>query len=208
MTQGQLAERLHVDQGTISRWERGVESPRPARRAALSKLLLRDESRRVILRGLAFVRQDYLPSTLLDSRLRLLEISPSGARHFRSRGLDPDAMIGISLDRYAERVGNPEIKGLLHKNLSGSGLLKGDALLFRFVRNRMGKGHATVYEPIFEDGELIGILNFVTAYFDLPNNGRDTFELIETVRADDPSKAIVMHRGPKADDAAKALRRI
>lgn len=80
LTQGQLAELLHVDQGTISRWERGVESPRPARREALSKLLLKDESRRAMLRSLAIVRQDYLPSTLHDGELTLSEISASAER--------------------------------------------------------------------------------------------------------------------------------
>lgn len=115
-------------------------------------------------------------------------------------------MIGTSLERYAERVGNSDLKELLEKSLFGSGLLKGDALLFRFVWNRKGKGHATVYEPNFEDGKLIAILNFITAYFDLSNNGTDTFELIETVRADDPSKAIVLYEGANSKEAAKALR--
>ena len=44
ITQRQLADRLNVDQGTISRWERGVEGPRPAREAALRDMLMEDDS--------------------------------------------------------------------------------------------------------------------------------------------------------------------
>lgn len=207
MTQRQLADMMGVDQGTVSRWEREVESPRPARRAALGRLLIRDESRRAMLRSVAFVRQDYRPSTLLDSQLRLVEISESGKRHFRDRGLDPDAMIGINLQSYAARLENPSIHDQLAKTLAESGLLAGEALFFRFVRNHKGSGHATVYEPIFEDGELLGILNYVTAYFELPKTDEDTFELVEAVTIDDPTSAQVLLRGRHAETAWAALRR-
>ena len=155
MTQHELTERMNVDQGTISRRERGMESPRPARRAALNDLLLQDESRRAMQRALAIVRQDYMPSTLLDGRLRLAEVSESITRPFLSRDLDPDRLIGLSVESVSERWGMP----YLYETLSQSGLLEGDALLYRFVRNHHGHGHATVYEPIFEDGRLVGILN-------------------------------------------------
>jgi transcriptional regulator with XRE-family HTH domain len=207
MTQKQLAERLNIDQGTVSRWERGAESPRPARRAALQELLMRDDSRRAMLRSIAIVRQDYLPSTLLDNKLRLLEVSKSGERHFRERGLDTNNIIGKDIDSLAARVGNSEFQIRFKETLTQSGLLTGDALLFRFVRNHKGRGHATVYEPIFEGGKLLAILNYVTAYFDLPRIDENSFELIETVRTDDPSKAIVLHRGPHAEDAERALRK-
>jgi len=206
MTQRQLAEQLHVDQGTVSRWERGVENPRPARRAALSALLLRDESRRAMLRSLAFVRQDLLPSTLLDNRLNLVEISTSGKNHFRQRGFDPDGMIGRSLQTYASRIGNPAIQEQLEETLKQSGLLTGEALLYRFIRNHKGRGHATVYEPIFEDGQLVGVLNYVTSYFDLPGTDNDTFELIEVVRTENPSDAVVLQRGAHFAAAQRALR--
>lgn len=202
MTQVQLAEKMGVDQGTVSRWERGLEAPRPARRAELQNLLLRDENRRALLRSLAIIRQDYLPSTLLDSKLTLLEISSSGKRHFRDRGRDPDSIVGMRLERYAERMGT----GPLHDQLLTSGLLSGDALLFRFVTNFKGRGHATVYEPLFEDGALIGLLNYVTANFELPANDEVSIELIEAVRADDPSNALILHKGTFADAAMRALR--
>lgn len=201
MTQRQLADQLNVDQGTVSRWERGTESPRPARRAALQNLLLRDQSRRAMLRSLAFVRQDYLPSTLLDGKLRLVELSESAKRHFLARGQDPDALMGMSLERYSDRIGKPGFLGSVRE----SGLLDGDCLLFRFVSNFKGRGHATVYEPIFEDEELIGVLNYVTSYFELPWQEKATLELIEIVRTEDPLSARILHRGPNADDALHAL---
>lgn len=202
MTQRQLADRLQVDQGTVSRWERDVEAPRPARSAELQKLLLRDESRRAMLRSLAFVKHDYLPSTLLDNRLRLVELSASGRRHFIERGRDPDALIGMSLERYSDRIGKPAFLDTVRE----SGLLNGDCLLFRFVTNFKGRGHTTVYEPIFEDGHLIGVLNYVTSYFDLPPQQQESLELIEAVLVDDPSHAEVLHRGPNASEAIRALR--
>lgn len=202
LTQGQLADRLQVDQGTVSRWERGLEDPRPARRAELQNLLLRDESRRAMRRGLAMVRQDYLPSSLLDSRLRLQEISASGKRYFSGLGKDPDALIGMDFDRYCGRIGATQ----LYEQLAASGLLSGDALLFRFVVNNGGRAHATVYEPIFESGALVGILNYLTARFDLPSDGGRSVELIEVVRTDDPSRAIPLHRGVQAEAACAALR--
>ena len=202
MTQRQLAEQLNVDQGTVSRWERGVEAPRPARRAALQNLLLRDQSRRAMLRSLAFVRHDYLPSTLLDGKLRLVELSASGKRHFVARGRDPDALVGMTLDRYSDRIGKPGFLAAVRE----SGLLDGDCLLFRFVSNCNGRGHATVYEPIFEDEHLVGVLNYVTSYFELPRQNDEAVELIEIVRTEDPSSATILHRGPNAEQALRALR--
>ena len=204
LTQRQLAERMHVDQGTISRWERGIESPRPARRAALNDLLLQDESRRAMQRSLAIVRQDYMTSTLLDSKLRMVEMSATAERHFRSRGYDPKRLYGMSVEEIAERLG---MEGF-YKTLSQSGLLEGDALLFRFVRNNRGRGHATVYEPIFEDGRLVGILNYITRYFDFDADAVDTIELIEAVRTGDPTRAEILHRGPNADEALRLVRSV
>ena len=124
-----------------------------------------------------------------------MEISESGKRHFRSRGENPDALLGMSLARYSARSGEDDFEARLHD----SGLLSGDALLFRFIRNYEGRGHATVYEPIFEDGKLIGILNYVTDYFELPASTDRSIELIEVVRTDAPSTAEILHRGALGD---------
>lgn len=202
MTQHQLAEQLNVDQGTVSRWERGVESPRPSRQGKLRAILLRERDRRAMQRGRAFVAQDVRPSTLLDSQLRLVAISRSARKHFASRGKDPDALIGMSLEQFSDRYGVT----IILKHLISSGFLSGDCIFFRFIQNSLGRGHVTVYEPILEDGVLVGVLNFLTHYFDFANKDHKGIELIEIVRFDDPSRAHVLHRGPNAEEAIKALR--
>lgn len=201
LTQAQLAEATQVDQGTVSRWERGIETPRASRQAELQRLLLRDEGNRIMQRSLAIVRQNYLPASFLDHRLRLLEISASGKRYFRAAGRQPESLIGVDFERYAERLGVVP----LHQALVESGLLTGDVLLFRFVASNGGKAHATVYEPVFADGSLAGVLNYIAASFPLPHRPGPSVELVEVVRTDDPSRAIQILRGPLADQALRAL---
>ncbi|SIO42534.1 Helix-turn-helix [Rhodovulum sp. ES.010] len=198
ITQRELGERLNVDQGTVSRWERGVEIPRPARQAALRSLLLRDEERRHLNRSLAVVRHNLRPATLLDRNLRLLEMSASGELIFRKRGQDPSKLLGITFDRYLDRIGNPE----MWKHVQESGLLTGDALLFLFTVNARGSGNTIVWEPILEDGELIGVLNYVSHEFAFPANQEFTIEHVGFVPADDPARLITLHRGKRASHVA------
>ena len=190
-----------MDQGTVSRWERGVESPRPASELALRNLLLAGESRRAMLRSIAFVRQDYMPSTLLDKNLRVVEMSASARRHYLERGMNPDILVGLDAGRFAARLGVPDFEKALHD----SKLFHGEVLLLRFVVNNGGRGHSTVYEPIFEDGNVIGALNFVTNYFALPKNRKLTIELMEVVPVDDPSTSRTLRKGPNWDAARRAL---
>ncbi|MCR9157947.1 MAG: helix-turn-helix transcriptional regulator [Rhodobacteraceae bacterium] len=201
MTQRQLAEQLHVDQGTISRWERGVEAPRPSRQLELQTLLMRDHDRRAMQRALAFIEQDLLPSTLLDSQLRLIALSASAREHILSRGKNPDALIGMSLDRYSDRFGAQ----VLLKHFARSGFMDGDCLFLRFVQNYHGRGHVTVYEPVLEDGRVVGVLNFVTKYFEFSGNQGNEIEAIEIIPTGDPSKATLVHSGPNANEAIRAL---
>jgi hypothetical protein len=90
--------------------------------------------------------------------------------------------------------------------LQRSGVLTGDALLLRFVRNDRGHGHVTVYEPIFASGELVGVLNFVTKVFRFDKNTASTLELVEVVPADDPGRMHVLHEGRRRQEAMAAVR--
>lgn len=204
ITQRQLAERLDVDQGTVSRWERGIDGPRPRRAAALRDLLVKDEDQRALARALAVVRHDLMsaPASFLDSRMRVAELSPSGSEFLRRRGYDPQSLIGKDVFAWSDRFRLPDFP----KMLQDSGILSGDALLFRFVRNERGRGHATLYEPIFASGEMIGVLNYVTAMFDFPGNDESTFELVECVPANAPNRIETLHAGARSDAARVALR--
>ncbi|MGG7644795.1 helix-turn-helix domain-containing protein [Rhodovulum sp. YNF3179] len=193
VTQQELACRIDVDQGTVSRWERGVERPRPARMAKLHTLLLRDEERRQVKKSIAVVRHDFLPATLLDENLRLIEASASAERLFRDRGQKLSQLMGVSFESYADRMGVPTLMAHVRE----SGLLRGDALFFRFVVNAYGKGNATVWEPVFEDGRLVCVLNYVAAMFSFPANDEFTIELVDFVPGEDPSEVTQLHRGPR-----------
>ncbi|MEX5729154.1 transcriptional regulator with XRE-family HTH domain [Rhodovulum iodosum] len=195
ITQSQLGDQLGVDQGTVSRWERGVENPRPARQSTLRNMLLRDDEQRHLVRSISLVRNDLMPATLLDSRLRLREASASARRHFRDRGCEPSKMIGTGLDRYADMMGFPE----LADHVRHSGLLCGDALLFRFTINFRGKGHTTVWEPILKDGHLVQVLNYVSCYFAFPANTEVSLEQVDVVSADSDGAMTALHRGTRAD---------
>lgn len=157
---------------------------------------------RALQRSLAVVRHNLLPSFLLDHKLQLIEISASGQRHFRQQGCDPGSLIGMDLERFANRIGFP----LLNRELRHSDFLSGDELLFHFVSNFDGRGHSTVYEPIFEDGALVGVLNYVSAYFDLPKNGGFSVETIEAIESDDPLNSLVLYSGAHAAEAQSAVR--
>ncbi|MWD26256.1 helix-turn-helix domain-containing protein [Aquicoccus sp. SCR17] len=194
ITQHQLADRIGVDQGTISRWERGVENPRPRRAARLRQLLVRDEERRHMDRSLALIRHDLQQATLLDERLKIVEISASGERFFRARGQDPTRLLGMSFDRYVDRIGAPK----LMDQVAECGLLKGDALLFRFTVNARGRGNTTVWEPIFQGGKLAGVLNFVSSLQSFPPNDDFSIECVDFVPAYEPDSMVPLYRGKRA----------
>lgn len=194
LTQRDLAERLNVDQGTVSRWERDVDTPRPRREADIRGLLLKAEENRLLTRNLSIVRLNLMPSTLLDRRLRLIEASESALEHYRRRGIDPAALFGKTFDSYAHRVGFPE----LLKHLQTAGLMSGHALMFRFTMNFQGAGHTTTWEPLIEDGNVVGVLNYASSYFDFPANAERSLERVDFVPTDG-QELITLHHGPRAE---------
>ncbi len=104
-------------------------------------------------------------------------------------------MLGMSFERYQDRIGMPELVDYVRQ----SGLLTGDALLFRFTVNACGKGNTTAWEPIFEGGELKGVLNYVAASFAFPENTDFSLELVEFVPTAKPESRVVLHRGKRFD---------
>ncbi len=203
ITQKDLAAWLDVDQGTVSRWERGASTPRPKALAAMRALLLKDEERRVRDRSIAMVRNNLLPATLMDPRLRLGEFSGQAVNHYKQRsGTDLRSLIGSSLEAQANRSGYPELWDCIVR----SGLLEGDAIIFSFVINSRGKGHVTVCEPFLEDGEVAGFLNYVSHYFDFPANEERALEFAQFVPAGEPTRDQVLYRGHRAKFYEQMLR--
>jgi transcriptional regulator with XRE-family HTH domain len=194
LTQFELGELMNVDQGTISRWERDIESPRPARQAKLRSVLVREEDRRHMNRCLAIVRNNVMPSTLLDANLRLVEASASAKAFFRARGQDFEKIMGTTFYQYLDRIQQPELADIM----TSAELESGNALLFRFATNYKGNGNLTVWEPVFEDGEFVAIYNFVSSTFSFPENHELSIEYADLVTTQDPNQLITLFEGPMA----------
>ncbi|WP_050927615.1 helix-turn-helix domain-containing protein [Aestuariivita boseongensis] len=202
ITQTGLAAWLDVDQGTVSRWERGVSRPRPSTLAAMRTLLIQDEERRVRDRSIAMVRNNLLPATLMGPGLHLKEFSSFAVAHYNQRsGTDLRRLVGSSLETQASRSGYPQLWDCVLR----SGLLEGEAIIFTFAINSRGKGHVTVCEPFFEDGAIAGFLNYVTRYFDFPENKERTLEFAQFVPASDPTQNRVLYRGQRAEFCEQSL---
>lgn len=184
-----------MDQGTVSRWERGVDVPRPRREGELRRLLLKEGENLLLTRNLAIVRLDMFPSTLLDRKLRLVELSASAKAHYKSRDIDPNALLGKTFEAHAHQRGHPA----LLEHLRASGLMKGDALMFRFSLNRQGAGHTTIWEPLVEDGQVIGVLNWVSEYFEFSENAENSIERVDYIPKDGQD-LIRLHEGQRVEE--------
>lgn len=194
LAQSGLADKFDVDQGTVSRWERGIDSPRPSRISSLHELLRRDDTKRSVARALSLVRNDLKVAVFLDQDLRLREQSASARRFYRNRGCDPSKFIGKSFEDHAEVAGQPQMIGYLEQ----SGLKRGQVLHFRFAVKNCGQGHTTIYEPVFEGDPFMGMMGYMSARFDFPPNEEYTIELVDYVPAEDPFSLVTLYRGPRA----------
>lgn len=193
LTQQALADLLDVDQGTVSRWERGVERPRPARVARLHDLIGRSDARH-LARSLAMLRNDLLPATLLDARLVLTQGSGQAVRHYRERGRDFGSLLGMSFDAFADRSGMPEVTDYLAE----ADYRRGGAFVFRFSVNNRGRGHTTIAEPLFDDGDFIGSFHYVTSYFEMPDRGGVSLERVDFISAVGDGGRVELMRGRDA----------
>lgn len=203
ITQSQLSEMMNVDQGTVSRWERDIEQPRPARQAKLRSLLQNTDDHRHLNRSLAMIRHDMLAATILDRNLRLTGASRSAIEFFASRGQNADTLMGTSFYQYLERIGQPD----LALSIEESGILHGACLLFRFSTNYSGHGNMTVWEPIFEDGELVAIFNFVSSRFDFSANSEFSIEHVDFIPTEDPRGLKTLFKGQRSSEIPDLARK-
>lgn len=196
-TQWDLAEKLGVDQGTVSRWERGIETPRPATSARLRDMVLFEDD--LMARKLCEtrVRHSISPAVLVGANSRLLAFNPAATRKYQKDfGFDLNSHLGIEWERHAEILSTQS----MWKAFVDSRFLQGELLLARFFVNKCGKGHVTQYDPVFELGKLSGFSGTVIGTFTLPPNQDHTVERVEVIHADDPDKIVEIYRGSRAAD--------
>lgn len=175
----------------MSRWERGLEQPRPYRVARLYDILGRSSDSIHLQRSIAAVRADVLPSALLSSELLLKEGSRQTAEHYRKRGIQMERLIGLSFEQFVDMSGMPD----LAKYLAEAELREGGALLFRFTINHRGRGHTTVIEPLFEDGTFIGTFHYISRYFDFPQNDEVSLEHVDFLPVSGEGTSVEFMRG-------------
>lgn len=195
LSQIDLAHLVGVDQGTVSRWERGKESPRPTNQAALQNALSAARKRVEPCRVRAFLEYDVVPSVKLDSTLKMVGYSKNAARHYLEKhGIELDKLKGTGLKEHAFRLGVPE----LWEAVNESGLLEGKVGFFRFVMNVNGRGHSTIYEPIFEDDEVAGFLGYISGTYEFPENRHVSVELIQAMPLGPDATLVTLFRGSYA----------
>lgn len=197
-TQMDLADAMDVDQGTVSRWERGVDVPRPARVAALRDILVKEDSARAMARFQARFRHALHPATLHDARTRLLSFNAPTARHYRDAyDFDLHGHLGCSFERHAASL------SLDHawQAFCRSELLRGDILLARIYFKSGSSGHVTQYEPFFDGGMLAGFGATLIGRLAFPESTGTSTERIEVITLSDPDRLVDVHHGEWAEHA-------
>ena len=108
LSQQALADRLGVDQTAVSRWERGLDSPRPFLRRRLLDLQRQSDSGRQDAVVRARVRNAFWPSSLVGPGAVFLEInqpalSEAGLAPADLRGRPIYGLFGPAVDAVTER---------------------------------------------------------------------------------------------------------
>lgn len=194
LTQAQLAEALRVDQSTVSRWERGIEEPRPATAGALRDLLMRDDDRRAIKRRMQVIRHGLTLATFHDERTRLRAYSPKVTeRYAKVFKIDLNSYVGFEFPRFM-RMYSMDDAWLALKNTSFD---SGAVLLARLHFNVRGAGHITEYEPVFENMQFAGFTGEVVSSFSAPNINGMSLVKAEVVYADSPELLDTVYSEPE-----------
>ena len=122
LTQGALAARLGVDQGTVSRWERGQGAPSSLRQSAILRALLPFGFSNSEFRQRSILRNNLMPVVTIDRTGHLVEASELAVAHYREKhGLDLLSRIGVSIKDHSHSQAMPEVWDTVKQ----SGVLEG-----------------------------------------------------------------------------------
>lgn len=199
MTQNDVAAALSVDQGTVSRWERGIEVPRPSSQAILHKILFapqgdshdRNRVDTILKHGL-------YQAGFADDQCRLVAFSSSVVDFYKERfGVDLNSFRGKPFNSLLDRLGQSEIL----KPIEDYGLMKGIHVWSRCYTNAIGVVVCNEFESIFENGVFVGTLMSATGRYRIVDNDVRNVVKIEAIFLDAPDKLVTVYEGQFAEYA-------
>lgn len=195
MTQNDVATALQVDQGTVSRWERGKEAPRPVNLAALRDLIQSDSERRAASRLRTFMSGEMYSTMFMNAHAQIREVSRLCEKHYNERfALDIADHFGKTFYRHVAAVGREQ----LDPALSDCNAFKGDTLLVRTWMNVRGVASCNVFEPVFEHGTFVGTVGYLASRHRIEPNDEVTLEKVEVIFAEAPDRVEVTVEGKRA----------
>ncbi|WP_255572199.1 DNA-binding transcriptional regulator [Celeribacter sp. PS-C1] len=191
MTQIDLAEKLNVDQTTVSRWERGIEEPRPASYMALRDLLVAFDDRRVIQRQLAVIQNDLVIGGLADDKMRIWHFSERDREHnIKHFNVDLKSHLGWELARHAAYSGRSE----LWERMTKAGVGGEDLLLLRTEVHYADTTHVNHWEPCYEDGRIFAWQTALVEKIAAPSPQNLGLIGMSAIYADSPMELTEIHR--------------
>lgn len=160
VTQTELSARVGVDQGTVSRWERGSERPRPAVLRRLREVLTGGPGWHPYHQARARIQADVVAAYLFDDALTLTAISQQAVAQFRRRyQVDAGQWIGRDFAAHLADLGASAEDAEAAFDELQSGAQAGVRVKVQFRSRPL----ALYVEPVVADGSLLGLVSFLVA---------------------------------------------
>lgn len=154
LTQADLAAMVAVDQGTVSRWERGYEEPRPSTQKALRQALIYQAESSIFVQACARVRSNVFASYIFDHDRSLTAISEKAIDLISTwHGVSIERLCHATLASHFADLGLPQS----YASTMLQSFEAGDATAMRIFLRR-ADGITTLYlEPLLVDDVVIGL---------------------------------------------------